>query len=59
MFFFWFCISVLEELFLGVPWHVWRLAVLVIVIIFVTVKYLVPCALSFMEQSVIKVHEKR
>ncbi|XP_068715546.1 uncharacterized protein [Montipora foliosa] len=50
---------VLEELLLGVPCHVWRLAFLVVVIICLTVKYLVPRALRFMEQNVIKEHEKR
>lgn len=51
---------VLEELFFGVPWHVWRLAILVISISFITVRYLVPHVLSFMEHaSMIKVHEKR
>ena len=56
---FFFFVSVLEELWLGVPWHVWRLAVLVILISFVTVKCLVPRALSFMEERVVNVHEKR
>jgi len=49
---------VLEELLLGVPWHSWRLVVLVLVIFYLTVKYLIPCSLSFIEQS-ITVLEKR
>jgi len=50
---------VLEELCLGVPWHVWRLAALVVLIVFVVVKYLAPRALSFLEHSVLNLHVKR
>jgi len=49
---------VLEELLLGIPWHSWRLVVLVLLIFYLTVKYLIPRSLSFIEQS-IRVLEKR
>ncbi|KAJ7382861.1 hypothetical protein OS493_032230 [Desmophyllum pertusum] len=49
---------VLEELLLGIPWHAWRLVVLVILIAYVTVKCFVPRVLLFIEESMI-VHEKR
>ena len=51
--------SVLEELFLGIPWQVWKLAFIVLLISFFTVMYLVPRALKFIECSVLKIHKKR
>ncbi|KAM7429090.1 hypothetical protein ABFA07_020025 [Porites harrisoni] len=50
---------VLEELFFGVPWHVWKLVVLVIGIIIITVRCLVPRTLAFIEENVLYIHKKR
>ncbi|XP_074623480.1 uncharacterized protein LOC141881586 [Acropora palmata] len=50
---------VLEELFMGIPWQVWKLAVIVLLISFFIVKYLVPHALKFIDVSVLKIHKER
>ncbi|KAL9967081.1 hypothetical protein ACROYT_G025244 [Oculina patagonica] len=49
---------VLERLLLGIPWHSWRLVVLVLVITYFTVKCFVPFTLSFIGQS-LKLLEKK
>ena len=50
---------VLEELFMGIPWQVWKLAVIVLLLSVFTVKYLVPHALKFIDFSVLKIHKER
>ncbi|XP_058966479.1 uncharacterized protein [Pocillopora verrucosa] len=49
---------VLEELLLGIPWHSWRLGVLVLLIVYITFKYLVPRFLMYIEENV-RIHGKR
>lgn len=51
-------LSVLEELLLGIPWHTWRLGVLVLLVVYITFKYLVPCFLMYIEENV-RIHGKR
>lgn len=48
----------LEELLLGIPWHTWRLGVLVLLVVYITFKYLVPRFLMYIEENV-RIHGKR
>ena len=47
-----------EELLLGIPWHTWRLGVLVLLVVYITFKYLVPHFLMYIEENV-RTHGKR
>ncbi|XP_022792360.1 uncharacterized protein LOC111331503 isoform X2 [Stylophora pistillata] len=49
---------VLEELLLGIPWHTWRLGVLVLLIVYIAFKYLVPCFLLYIEEN-LRIYDKR
>lgn len=46
-----FPFSALEELYLGLPWDVWKMGVLVVVIVIFVMKYATPRVLRLIEEE--------